>query len=104
MGVRDAWFSLLVTRYGCDTVLVKAPGPEGMRTDATTCAAAKTVMPEAIRAWNGPTGVWEEWEYFGSHEGGGPGRTPWWGQSRHCRVTLRGSSPRDLRVSDITCS
>jgi hypothetical protein len=28
-GARDAWFSLLVTRYGCDTVLVKAPGTGG---------------------------------------------------------------------------
>jgi hypothetical protein len=100
---RDAWFASLATRYGCDTVLVKAPGTEGLMRDATTCAAARTVMPEMIRAWSDSTGVWEEWEYFGSHEGGGPGQTPWWGQSRRCKVTLRGSSPRDLRVSEITC-
>ena len=102
-GARDAWFSLLVTRYGCDTILVKAPGTEGLMMDATTCASAKTVMPESVRAWSDSTGVWEEWEYFGSHEGGGPGQTPWWGQSRRCKVRLRGSSPRNLLVNDITC-
>jgi hypothetical protein len=104
-GARDAWFRLLVTRYGCDTTLVKAPGPgnEGLMMDATTCASARTVMPETVRAWSDTTGVWEEWEYFGSHEGGGFGQTPWWGQSRHCKVTLRGPDERSLRVTDIVC-
>jgi hypothetical protein len=100
---RDAWFGVLASRYGCDTVLVKAPGTEGLMMDATTCAAARTVMPEVVRAWSDTTGVWEEWEYFGSHDGGGPGQTPWWGQSRRCRVRLRGGSPPTLRVTDINC-
>jgi hypothetical protein len=102
-GARDAWFQLLATRYGCDTALVKAPGAEGLMMDATTCAAAATVMPETIRAWSDSAGAYEEWEYFGSHSGGGIGQTPWWGQSRRCKVTLRGPDPRSLRVSDITC-
>ena len=102
-GARDAWFSVLVTRYGCDTLLVKAPGAGEMATDATACAAAASVMPEVVRAWSDSTGVWEEWEYYGSHGGGGPGQTPWWGQGRHCRARLRGRDQRNLRVSDITC-
>ena len=100
---RDAWFHVLATRYGCDTVLVKAPGTEGLMTDATTCASARTVMPEVVRAWSDTSGVWEEWEYFGSHEGGGFGQTPWWGQSRHCKLSLRGPDARNLRVTDIVC-
>jgi hypothetical protein len=100
---RDAWFAVLVTRYGCDTVLVKAPGTDGLAMDATACAAAVTVMPEVVRAWSDSTAVWEEWEYYGSHSGGGPGQTPWWGQGRRCLVLLRGSSPLNLRVRDINC-
>jgi hypothetical protein len=100
---RDAWFRLLATRYGCDTTAVKAPGADGLMTDATTCAAARTVTPEVVRAWSDSTGVWEEWEYFGSHEGGGFGQTPWWGQSRHCKLALRGPDPRNMRVNDIVC-
>jgi hypothetical protein len=101
---RAAWFGLLVTRYGCDTVLVKAAGTGPLATGVTTCTAASWVMPQVIRAWSDSTGVQEEWEYVGTERGGG-GVLSTYGipQCCRCTLTLRGRDQRDLRVSDITC-
>jgi len=113
---RDAWFSVLVTRYGCDTVMVKASTP-AWGVGATTCAMASSVMPQVVRAWSDSTGVQEEWTVdiaapvpsatrplvlgSGLRTSAPPtiGRSP----EGRCRVRLRGRDPRDLRVSDITC-
>jgi hypothetical protein len=101
-GARSAWLRVLVTRYRCDTVLVKAGGTGALATGVTACAASSWVMPQVIRAWSDSTGVQEEWEVTRSSEAG---QALWWWSpvSGRCRLTLRGRDQRDLRVSDITC-
>lgn len=100
-----AWYEMLLSRYGCDTVLVNArAGPE-LATGVTVCAAAEKVVPDAVRAWTDSTEVREEWEYLGLRGGNTVGVTlgPRWDPAGRCRVTLQGRNPRDLRVSNLAC-
>jgi len=103
-GPRSVWFSVLVTRYGCDTVLVKGRTTAALGAGVAACSAASWVMPEVVRAWRDSTGITEEWEYVGTRSGGG-GVLLTYGIPQCCRCTLRlrGRDQRDLRVSNITC-
>jgi hypothetical protein len=100
----DAWMVLLGTRYGCDTVLVKAnapswpplvglpelsPGEPGRRVQSgmSPCDLASLVTPEVVRAWHTPPGWREEWVYRAS--GGAPLSS----------VFLDGVSERELKVT-----
>jgi hypothetical protein len=108
-GTRGAWFTLLVTRYGCDTVLVKARATGALAPGLTACAAAEWVRPYVVRAWSDSTGIQEEWNYVGFRSGNvagnaaGTAPTRGWSPGGSCRLTLRGRDQRDLRVSDISC-
>lgn len=102
-----AWFSVLETRYGCDTVLVTAYYPTPLGVGSTACTAAGIVRPDLVRVWEDSTGVREQWD-FHSNDNNGPfgGRTrgePWWREGAACRLLLEGASPRYLLVRDITC-
>jgi hypothetical protein len=70
---------LLVTRYGCDTVMVVANTPrreEGvglpsltraperkMQVGMSACDMASLVAPEVVVAWVTPEGIREEWRF-----------------------------------------
>jgi hypothetical protein len=75
----DLWMDLLVTRYGCDTVMVVANTPrreEGVGLPSLTrppqrtmqvgmgaCDMASLIAPETVAGWVTPEGTREEWKF-----------------------------------------
>ena len=100
----DLWVGLLETRYGCDTVFVKAQAPSwpprvGLRDlspgvpgrsvhpGMDACDLAGIITPEVVRAWHTQAGLREEWLYRTTADG------------PVSSVFLEGPSERGLRVA-----
>ena len=105
----DAWYRLLGTRYGCDTVLVRnsqrLAGTSVLETPV--CTAAAFVMPDRVRAWHDSGAVREDWEIRGgaarlavtSILGPSTTRTT----PGYCVLRLEGAQPAELSVKAIRC-
>ena len=106
----DAWYQLLGTRYGCDTLAVRNAGRTftGSRiVGSSVCTAAAFVTPQRVSAWRDSTGVREEWEF--ERATARAGTTSILGRSRRtvsegpCQLRLAGSAPAALEVTELHC-
>ena len=106
----DAWYLLLGTRYGCDTMVVRnSRGSVGATTpsEMPVCIAAAYVTPDRIRAWRDSAGMREDWEFEGgtarpstiSILGPSASRTT----LGRCVMQLVGYEAESLKVSAVRC-
>ncbi len=106
----DAWYRLLGTRYGCDTVVVRNAGSgyAGTQIAGTpVCTAAALVTPERIRAWRDSSGLREDWEFVGGSAhpqtisilGPSSSRTT----LGRCVMQLVGEREERLKVNSVHC-
>ncbi len=106
----DAWYRLLGTRYGCDTVIVRNTGRAyagSQIVEAPVCTAAALVVPDRVRAWRDSSGLREDWEFKGGSLR--PSTISILGPSSTrrtmgiCVMQLVGTREETLKVASVRC-
>ena len=104
----DAYYRLLGTRYGCDTMVVRSSAAGAVTaSEIPVCIAAARVMPERIRAWRDSAGIREDWEFQGGSAR--PSTISILGPSSsratlgRCVMRLEGARPTELLVTSARC-
>ena len=100
---RQAWWRLLVTRYGCNIDAVRMAArssAQAFAPGAEVCLAAAFVAPERVRSWQTSRGIREEWEYVAAAVGSRYGRQ---GPAGRCTLSFEGPREQALRVVNVVC-